>query len=91
VSSGAHRADVAWCGQLDTATIALRTACLTGAAHRRLAAPSSGFGVSLTAGDHDEAMAGLLTNGMSASDVNGNTVKAGFARSDAFRSGVARR
>jgi hypothetical protein len=44
--------------------------------------------VSITAGDLDEAVAGLLTNGMAASDVDGNTVKAGFARIDAFRAGV---
>lgn len=76
---------------LDSAESALRTACLTGAANRRLAEPvktTSGNSVSITAGDLDEAVAGLLTNGMAATDVDGNTVKAGFARIDAFRSGV---
>jgi hypothetical protein len=76
---------------LDSAEAALRTACLTGAGNRKLAEPvktPSGNSVSITAGDLDEAVSGLLTNGMAASDVNGNTVKAGFARIDAFRSGV---
>jgi hypothetical protein len=76
---------------LDSAESALRTACLTGAANRKLAEPvttASGNSVSITAGDLDEAVAGLLTNGMAASDVDGNTVKAGFDRIDAFRAGV---
>ena len=33
-------------------------------------------------------MAGLLTNGVAASDVNGDSVPAGFSRIDAFRAGV---
>lgn len=60
-------------------------------AHRKLAEPVTGkWGptISLTAGDVDEAVAGLLSNGMAASDVNGTTVAAGFARIDAFRAGV---
>ncbi|WP_375488446.1 peptidase [uncultured Mycobacterium sp.] len=76
---------------LDTATAALRTACLTGVAHRKMAVPvksASGQSLSLTAGDLDEAVAGLLTNGLVASDVNGVTVPAGFTRIAAFRSGV---
>ncbi|KUI36247.1 neutral zinc metallopeptidase [Mycobacterium sp. GA-2829] len=79
---------------LDSAAAALRTACVTGAAHRRLATPAdslqsdSAAGVLLTAGDLDEAVAGLLVNGIAASDVNGETVPAGFARIDAFRTGV---
>lgn len=44
--------------------------------------------VALTAGDLDEAVAGLLTNGLAASDVNGQSAPAGFARIDAFRTGV---
>jgi hypothetical protein len=44
--------------------------------------------VALTAGDIDEAVSGLLTNGLAASDVNGETVPAGFSRIDAFRIGV---
>ena len=44
--------------------------------------------VGLTAGDIDEAVAGLLTNGLAAGDVNGESVPAGFSRIDAFRVGV---
>jgi hypothetical protein len=44
--------------------------------------------VALTAGDIDEAISGLLTNGLVASDVNGASVPAGFSRIDAFRVGV---
>ena len=40
------------------------------------------------AGDIDEAVAGLLTNGLAAGDVNGESVPAGFSRIDAFRVGV---
>lgn len=76
---------------LDNAAAALRTACLTGVATTALAPSVStpdGGGVSLTAGDLDEAVAGLLTNGLAASDVNGESVPAGFARIDAYRMGV---
>jgi hypothetical protein len=48
----------------------------------------SGKGLVLTAGDLDEAVAGLLTNGLGASDVDGATVPAGFTRILAFRSGL---
>ena len=44
--------------------------------------------VALTAGDIDEAVSGLLTNGLAAGDVNGESVPAGFSRIDAFRVGV---
>jgi hypothetical protein len=44
--------------------------------------------LTLTAGDLDEAVAGLLTNGLVASNVNGETVPAGFTRIVAFRSGL---
>jgi hypothetical protein len=44
--------------------------------------------VALTAGDLDEAVSGLLTNGLAASDVDGDTVPSGFSRMDAFRTGV---
>jgi predicted metalloprotease len=77
--------------QLDSATAALRTACLTGVAQRRMADPiktPSGDQLVLTAGDLDEAVAGLLTNGKVASDVNGATVPAGFTRIVAYRSGL---
>jgi hypothetical protein len=76
---------------LDSATAALRTACLTGVAQRHMADPiklSSADELVLTAGDLDEAVAGLLTNGKVASDVNGSTVPAGFTRIVAFRSGL---
>lgn len=76
---------------LDTAEAGLRTACLTGVATTKLANgvnTPDGNTVALTAGDLDEAVAGLLTNGLAASDVNGDTVPAGFSRIDAFRIGV---
>lgn len=70
---------------------ALRTACLTGVAHRKMAERidlPSGKQLSLTAGDLDEAVAGLLTNHMVASDADGISVPAGFTRIAAFRGGV---
>jgi predicted metalloprotease len=76
---------------LDSAISALRTACLTGVAQKRMAEPlklPSGDQLVLTAGDLDKAVAGLLTNGEVASDVNGATVPAGFTRIVAFRSGL---
>ena len=76
---------------LDTATAALRTACLTGIAQAAMASPielPSGGSLVLTAGDLDEAVAGLLTNGLAASNVNGETVPAGFTRIVAYRSGL---
>lgn len=76
---------------LESATAALRTACLTGVAQRRMAEPmtlSSGPGLTLAGGDLDEAVTGLLMNGVVASDVEDNTVPAGFTRILAFRSGL---
>lgn len=76
---------------LDTAEAGLRTACLTGVATTKLSktiTTPGGDAVALTAGDLDEAVSGLLTNGLAASDVNGETVPAGFSRIDAFRVGV---
>ena len=76
---------------LDSAEAGLRTACLTGVATRKLSTQIStpdGNTVALTAGDIDEAVAGLLTNGLVAGDVNGESVPAGFSRIDAFRVGV---
>jgi predicted metalloprotease len=76
---------------LDTPVAAMRTACLTGFAQRKMAEPTdlpSGNTLVLTAGDLDEAVSGLLTNGLVASDVNGKTVPAGFTRIVAFRSGL---
>jgi len=77
---------------LDTAAAALRTACLTGFAQAAMSTPielPSGGNLTLTAGDLDEAVAGLLTNGLAASNANGDTVPAGFTRIVAFRSGLA--
>ncbi len=76
---------------LDSAEAALRTACLTGVATTKMTeavTTADGNTVALTAGDLDEAISGLLTNGLAASDVNGETVPAGFSRMDAFRIGV---
>lgn len=78
---------------LDNGQSALRAACLTGVASAALAKPTTPTQepnpVVLSAGDLDEAVSGLLTNGMVASDVNGVTIPAGFSRIDAFRDGVA--
>ncbi|BBX30620.1 peptidase [Mycolicibacterium peregrinum] len=76
---------------LTGASAALRTACMTGLANRDMSEPvklPSGNTFQLTAGDLDEAVAGLLTNGWVASDKDGNTVPAGFTRIAAFRSGL---
>ena len=75
--------------RLDTPATALRTACLTGVAERALSAPrqAPAGGLYLTAGKIDEAVAGLLANGLVASNVSGATVPAGFTRIAAFRLG----
>jgi predicted metalloprotease len=76
---------------LDNAEAALRTACLTGVATAKLSRQPTepgGSTVTLTAGDVDEAVSGILTNGLAASDVNGESVPSGFSRIDAFRVGV---
>ncbi|WP_313901237.1 peptidase [Mycobacterium sp. SMC-4] len=76
---------------LSRATAALRTACLTGVATAKMSRPvptANGQTVVLTAGDVDEAVSGILTNGLAASDVNGDSVPSGFSRIDAFRVGV---
>lgn len=70
---------------------ALRTACLTGVVHRRMAEPielPSQKELLLTAGDLDKAVSGLLTNHLVASDADGVSVPAGFTRIAAFRGGV---
>ncbi|MFC7674120.1 neutral zinc metallopeptidase [Mycolicibacterium sp. GCM10028919] len=77
---------------LDTPVAALRTACLTGVAQAAMAASIAtpdGRTLSLTAGDLDEAVAGLLTNGIAASNVESKTVPAGFTRIVAYRSGLS--
>lgn len=76
---------------LNTAAAALRTACLTGVATVKMSkdVPTpDGNTIALTAGDVDEAVSGILTNGLVASDVNGESVPSGFSRIDAFRVGV---
>lgn len=76
---------------LDNAEAALRTACLTGVATVKMTkevTTPDGDTIALTAGDVDEAVSGILTNGLVASDVNGESVPSGFSRIDAFRVGV---
>lgn len=75
---------------LDNAAAALRTACLTGVATTKMSQQITvdGQTVQLAAGDLDEAVSGMLTNGLAASDVNGESVPSGFSRIDAFRTGV---
>lgn len=76
---------------LDNAEAALRTACLTGVATVKMSkdvTTADGNTIALTAGDVDEAVSGILTNGLVASDVNGESVPSGFSRIDAFRVGV---
>jgi hypothetical protein len=76
---------------LDNAEAALRTACLTGVATVKMSktvTTPDGNSIALTAGDVDEAVSGILTNGLAASDVNGESVPSGFSRIDAFRLGV---
>jgi hypothetical protein len=77
---------------LDSPTAALRTACLTGVAQQAMAQPidlPSGQSLLLAAGDMDEAVGGLLTNGLVAGTVDGSTVPAGFTRIEAFRGGLS--
>ncbi|WKG11131.1 metallopeptidase [Nocardia sp. PE-7] len=64
----------------------LRTACLTGVLTTKLSEPSSD--PRLSAGDLDEAVSGLLADGLAASDVNGKVVPSGYQRLEAFRTGV---
>jgi predicted metalloprotease len=76
---------------LDNAEAALRTACLTGVATVKMSknvTTPDGNTIALTAGDVDEAVSGILTNGLAAGDVNGESVPSGFSRIDAFRVGV---
>lgn len=76
---------------LNTPVAAMRTACLTGVAQRKMADPvggPSGNQLILGAGDLDEAVSGLLTNGVVATDVNGTPVPSGFTRILAFRTGL---
>jgi len=72
---------------LDTPFAALRAACLTGMAQARMTDPDGA--VVLSPGDPDEAVSGLLTNGVVASDVNGRPAPAGFTRILAYRVGLS--
>ncbi len=72
---------------LDGPVAALRTACITGVAQGRMSDPDSEL--VLSPGDADEAVSGLLANGLVASDVNGETVPAGFSRIVAYRLGLS--
>ena len=76
---------------LNSAVAAMRTACLTGVAQRKMAEPirgPSGNQLVLGAGDIDEAVSGLLTNGIVATDVSGTPVPSGFTRILAFSTGL---
>ncbi|MFI9505438.1 metallopeptidase [Nocardia sp. NPDC052566] len=64
----------------------LRTACLSGVVTARLS--EAGSDPRLSAGDLDEAVSGLLSDGLAAADVDGKIVPSGFQRLDAFRTGV---
>ncbi|MFE3545491.1 neutral zinc metallopeptidase [Nocardia sp. NPDC059177] len=77
--------------ELTGAKTGLRAACLSGVVTGQLARsdrPVSQGDIQLSAGDLDEAVSGLLTDGLAASDAEGNTVPSGFSRVDAFRAGV---
>lgn len=64
----------------------LRTACLSGVVTTALSRENSN--PRLSAGDLDEAVSGLLSDGLAAGDVNGAVVPEGYLRLDAFRLGV---
>ncbi|NKY30259.1 hypothetical protein [Nocardia gamkensis] len=69
----------------------LRAACLSGVVTGKLAEsgrPISQGDIKLATGDLDEAVSGLLTDGLAASDAQGRTVPSGFSRVEAFRAGV---
>lgn len=67
-------------------TAGLRTACLAGVVTTALSQETSN--PRLSAGDLDEAVSGLLSDGLAASDVNGEVVPEGYLRLEAFRLGV---
>lgn len=81
------RGDVA----LEGTDAGLRTACLAGTLTRELVKGvdlGEGRTAKLDAGDLDEAVVGVLTNGAVAGDVDGAHPPSAFARVDAFREGV---
>ncbi|MET7770243.1 metallopeptidase [Nocardia sp. NPDC005366] len=67
-------------------TAGLRTACLSGAFTTALSEPNSD--PRLSAKDLDEAVSGLLSDGLAAADVDGKIVTSGYQRLEAFRTGV---
>ncbi|MBH0779995.1 neutral zinc metallopeptidase [Nocardia bovistercoris] len=67
-------------------TAGLRTACLSGAFTTELSEPSSD--PRLSAKDLDEAVSGLLSDGLAAADVDGKVAPGGYQRLEAFRTGV---
>ncbi|NIL77859.1 metallopeptidase [Rhodococcus sp. B10] len=77
---------------LDNPQTALRSACLSGVITAGLSAENidaaTDLEVWLSPGDLDEAVSGLLSDGLTASDIDGVTLPSGFSRVDAFRSGV---
>ncbi len=76
---------------LTGAKTGLRAACLSGVITAALGDPARSAvngDIALSPGDLDKAVSGLLTDGLAASDVVGNTVPSGFSRVDAFRAGV---
>jgi predicted metalloprotease len=76
---------------LTGARTGLRAACLSGVITAKLADPkrtATQGDISLSLGDLDKAISGLLADGLAASDTAGNTVPSGFSRVDAFRAGV---
>jgi predicted metalloprotease len=74
---------------LDDEKAGLRTACLTGAWARVAEKPGTQENpLRISPGDLDEAVAEMLMGqSLIAADINGNPVKAGFARVEAFRIG----
>ena len=81
------RGDVA----LECTDAGLRTDCLAGTLTRELVKGvdlGEGRTAKLDAGDLDEAVVGVLTNGAVAGDVDGAHPPSAFARVDAFREGV---
>ncbi|MBY8857937.1 metallopeptidase [Nocardia sp. CA2R105] len=77
--------------QLSGAKTGLRASCLSGVITAKLASPTrtvANGDLALSPGDLDKAVSGLLTDGLAASDIAGNTVPSGFSRVDAFRAGV---
>lgn len=77
--------------QLSGAKTGLRASCLSGVITAKLASPTrtvANGDLALSPGDLDKAVSGLLSDGLAASDIAGNTVPSGFSRVDAFRAGV---